>query len=299
MTTPNTAPLLTSQTLGEALQRWQEEGGAKGFPDGIPLADERGEIADVFFTDPGLAHELSSAKEVQLRLLPRAIPSVPNFAFAGRYVPAGAVGGDYWSVKFYKEENIVTCKLADVTGHGIGSAILMAAVKFVSGVLFRYSPSPASVMERTNHSLLRETTPDRMATMVYAWLYPDTRRVRLVNAGHAPAFFCLADGEIRDVAPTGPLLGLMETTYDEYETVLAPGDLLVFCSDGVADAGDPAQFGEERVKEIVRSVRQESVDTIADTLLYAAQTCCGTPRDDMALVVIKATVGITPLISDQ
>jgi sigma-B regulation protein RsbU (phosphoserine phosphatase) len=200
------------------------------------------------------------------------------------------VGGDYWSVKYYRDEGVVTCKLADVTGHGIAAAILVAAVKFVSGVLFRHSPSPAAVMERTNHSLLRETSPDRMATMIYAWVYPQTRRVRLVNAGHAPAFVLrAATGAIEDIPATGPLLGLIETTYDELQLTLAPGDLLFFCSDGVAEAGDPKRFGEGRVKEIVQANRTQSADKIADAVFDAAQGCCGPPKDDMSLLVIKAT----------
>lgn len=255
------------------------------------MGDDEQVLSDVFFAPPNLVRELSGAKEVQQRLLPRAVPSVPNFSFAGRYAPAGEVGGDYWSVKFYREENVVTCKLADVTGHGIGSAILMAAIKFVSGVLFRYSPSPAVVMERTNHSLLRETTPDRMATMVYAWLYPDTRRVRLVNAGHAPAFFCLANGEICDVPATGPLLGLMETRYDEYETTMKPGDVLVFCSDGVSESGNPARFGDEHVKEVVRGSRHHTADAIADALFNDARARAEMIHDDLSLVVIKAIAG--------
>jgi sigma-B regulation protein RsbU (phosphoserine phosphatase) len=246
--------------------------------------------AELFLSEPGLRDELQGAKEVQQRLLPRVVPTVPHFDFAGRYAAAGHVGGDYWSVKFYREEGIVTCKLADVTGHGIGAAILMAAVKFVSGVLFRGSTSPTSVMERTNHSLLRETSPDKMATMVYAWVYPQTRRVRLVNAGHSPAFLCRgATGAVEDIPATGPLLGLIETTYDEIAVTLAPGDLLFFCSDGVAEAGDPRTFGEARVKEIVREHRKQSADAIADAVFAAARACCGTPRDDMSLLVIKAS----------
>lgn len=248
-----------------------------------------GEIeAQVQLVDDAFHEELHGAKEVQQRLLPRMVPTVPGFDFAGRYAAAGQIGGDYWSVKYYREEDIVTCKLADVTGHGIGAAILMAAVKFVSGVLFRHSPSPSAVMERTNHSLLRETSPDKLVTMIYAWVYPKTRRVRLVNAGHAPAFLCRVSGAIEDIAPTGPLLGLIETQYEEKIVTLAPGDLLFFCSDGVAEAGDPRQFGEERVKEIVREHRQERADAIADAVFHAAATCCGPPRDDMSLLVIKA-----------
>lgn len=272
------------QTVAEAVEilRRSPEGRAGVVDENDAL------IAELWLTDPNLRDDLQGAKEVQQRLLPRVVPTVPHFEFAGRYAPAGQVGGDYWSVKYYREEGIVTCKLADVTGHGIGAAILMAAVKFVSGVLFRGASSPTVVMERTNHSLLRETTPDKLATMIYAWVYPETRRVRLVNAGHAPAFLCRASGKIEDIPPTGPLLGLIETTYDEKIVSLAPGDLLFFCSDGVAEAGDPKAFGEARVKALVAQHRSGSADRIADAVFTEARTCCGPVKDDMSLVVIKA-----------
>ena len=76
---------------------------------------------------------------------------------------------------------------------------------------------------------------------------------------------------------------------DEIAVTLAPGDLLFFCSDGVAEAGDPRTFGEARVKEIVREHRKQSADAIADAVFAAARACCGTPRDDMSLLVIKAS----------
>ena len=65
--------------------------------------------AELYLSDPGLERDLAGAKEVQQRLLPGVVPTVPNFEFAGRFAPAGHVGGDYWSVKYYREEGIVTC----------------------------------------------------------------------------------------------------------------------------------------------------------------------------------------------
>ncbi len=283
---PSLPRIAATDTVAQALETLRQT------PNGrVGVAGPDGEIeAELWLSDPGLHDDIVGAKEVQQRLLPRVVPTVPGWEFAGRYAAAGHVGGDYWSVKYYREEGIVTCKLADVTGHGIAAAILMAAVKFVSGVLFRHSPSPAAVMERTNHSLLRETAPDRMATMIYAWVYPQTRRVRLVNAGHSPAFLVRGvDGTIEDIAATGPLLGLIETTYEEMQITLGPGDLLFFCSDGVAEAGNPKQFGEARVKEIVREHRHKGADAVADAVFETAQTCCGAPKDDMSLLVIKAT----------
>ncbi len=235
------------------------------------------------------SRELEAAREVQQRLLPTVLPNVPGWDFAGRYIPARVVGGDYWSVKFHAEENIITCKLADVTGHGLGAAILAAAVKFVSGVLFRYSGSPAQVMSRTNHSLLRETAPDTMATMVYGWLYPDTGRARIVNAGHFPAFVCRNDGTINDIPPTGPLLGLMEFDYDEWETHLASGDIVCFCSDGIMDTVGMAPNGDTRIKEIVAGSRTQPAVAIVNALLHQAQYGANgaPPADDQSIVVIK------------
>lgn len=286
--------IFSDSSISDALSVWREAGADSALPL-IVLNREGGPEAEIFFAPPDAAHQMEAARDVQQRLLPAAVPSVPGFEFAGRYLPAGDVGGDYWSVKYYRQEGIVTCKLADVTGHGMAAAILMAAVKFVSGVLFRYSPSPAAVMERTNHSLLRETAPEKMATMVYAWVYPETRRVRLVNAGHSPAFWCrAANGGIEDIPATGPLLGLIETTYDEIEAAFAPGDVLFFCSDGVAEAGDPAVFNEAIVKDIVAAHCHESADQIADAVFWAARACCGPVRDDMSLLVIKCLPDSAP-----
>ena len=77
-----------------------------------------------------------------------------------------------------------------MSGHGIAAATLVAAVKFVSGGFYRSAPSAASVVEYTNHVLVRETPAIILVTMVYGWLKPDTREVTLVNAGHEPVFMC-------------------------------------------------------------------------------------------------------------
>ncbi|HEU4752706.1 MAG TPA: hypothetical protein VFU47_06320, partial [Armatimonadota bacterium] len=104
-----------------------------------------------------LRQELTVAKRIQERLLPRTIPAVPGYDIAGRVLPAEEVGGDYWSCKSYPEDDLVTFKLADVTGHGIAAATLVSAVKFISGGYYRGAKSAAQVMERTNHVLVKET----------------------------------------------------------------------------------------------------------------------------------------------
>ncbi|MBI3944972.1 MAG: PP2C family protein-serine/threonine phosphatase [Armatimonadetes bacterium] len=243
-----------------------------------------------------LSNELRVAKRVQERLLPKVIPKIPGWEFAGRLVPALEVGGDYWSVKQYEDDGIVTCKLADVTGHGIGAAILVAAVKFISGGFYRGAPSPAWVMERTNHVLVVETPSDIMVTMVYGWIAPASGEVTLVNAGHAPAFVC-QDGQVAAVPPTGPALGLLESRYSEVRLQFQPGDILVLSSDGIVEARSriPSRlremFGAERLRELICDHVDLPADVLADRVIQAAVEFSGTPNDDMSLMIVKRSGG--------
>jgi phosphoserine phosphatase RsbU/P len=239
--------------------------------------------------DERLDQELTLAKSIQQRLLPRKIPPIPGFDVAGRVLAAREVGGDYWSVKEYPDDGVVTFKLADVTGHGIAAATLVAAVKFISGGYYRGAKNAAQVMERTNHVLVKETPSEIMVPMIYGWLYPQSKEADVVNAGHEPLFLCRADGTIEDIPPTGLVLGLMETQYAERRIVFEPGDLLFACSDGITSAASGETFGVERVKELVAANAAQHAAVLVQRVLDAALKFYGTPKDDMSLIVIKRT----------
>jgi sigma-B regulation protein RsbU (phosphoserine phosphatase) len=239
--------------------------------------------------DQSLEQELMLAKRIQQRLLPKSIPQIPGFDVAGRVLPALEVGGDYWSVKEYPADGIVTFKLADVTGHGIAAATLVAAVKFISGGFYQGAKTAAQVMERTNHVLVRETPSEIMVPMVYGWLYPLSKDVTLVNAGHHPVFVRRVDGRIEDIMPTGLVLGLMETRYAEIRIHLESGDLIFACSDGVAEPGAPRQLGVPAVKELVQRWAHEPAAVLVDRVLDEALRFYDHPVDDMSMIVVKRT----------
>ncbi|MEN6519968.1 MAG: SpoIIE family protein phosphatase [Armatimonadota bacterium] len=234
-----------------------------------------------------ISEELILAKRIQERLLPKDIPKVPGFQIAGRVIPALEVGGDYWSVKYYEEDGVVTMKLADITGHGIAAATLVAAVKFISGGYYRGAKSAHEVMERTNRILVLETPVEILVTMVYCWLYPDTKEIDIVNAGHEPVFVC-NDGLCIDILPTGPVLGVEQADYSEKRLKLEPGDILFFCSDGITEAGIGEPFGTARVKELVSQNKDRTAEEIADAVIKAVTDYVGQSHDDMSLVVLKA-----------
>ena len=235
-----------------------------------------------------VSDELRMAKRIQQHLLPKHLPSIPGFEFAGRLVPASEVGGDYWSIKYYPEDGVVTMKLADVSGHGIAAATLVAAVKFVSGGYYKSAHTPAEVVEYTNHVLVKETPSEILITMVYGWLKPESREIVLVNAGHEPVFMCKA-GKCIDILPTGTVMGLDETDYGETTIRFDPGDVFIVCSDGVMDAGIGEPFGVVRLKELVVENREKSAEEIADIVINAVTEYAGVPHDDMSLLVIRCT----------
>lgn len=240
-----------------------------------------------------LSEQLKVAKRIQQHLLPKSIPHIPGFDFAGRLRPAEEVGGDYWSIKHYEQDGVVTMKLADITGHGLAAGTLVAAVKFISGGFYRGATSPADVMERTNRVLYKETPSDILVTMIYGWLYPATRRLRLVNAGHFPVFIAREDG-FTDIPPTGTLMGLHETEYGEVEETLNPGDILVFSSDGIVESGMDRPFGADRLKEVVWQKRRAPARKIADEVIDAVLSYASSPSDDLSVVVIKGVEGEPP-----
>jgi hypothetical protein len=235
-----------------------------------------------------LLHELTLAKRIQQRLLPRTIPQIPGWDIAGKVLQAAEVGGDYWSCKSYPEDEVVTLKLADVTGHGIAAATLVAAVKFISGGYYRGAKSPAEVMEQTNRVLVKETPHDIMVTMVYAWLYPHSGELSVVNAGHSPVLH-YQGGKFRRVEPTGYALGLMETGYTEVRLTLESGDLFFTCSDGITEPSAEAALGEAWVREQVKASAHLSAAAMVEHILDEALKTYKVPQDDMSVLVVKRT----------
>jgi hypothetical protein len=230
--------------------------------------------------------ELMVAKRIQERLLPRTVPKIAGFDIAGRVQPAAEVGGDYWSCRWFPEDDIVTLKLADVTGHGIAAATLVAAVKFISGGYYRGSKTPAQVMERTNSVLVRETPSEVLVTMVYGWLYPASAEMTVVNAGHEPVLHLHA-GRFCPIPPTGIALGMMETKYRHVRLYLEQGDVFVTCSDGVTQPTGDHGLGVGWVQEQVAALAGEPAQVIVDQLIERALHVYGVARDDMSVLVVK------------
>lgn len=237
----------------------------------------------------GITRELKMAKRIQTHLLPKQIPTIPGFDIYGRLIPAEEIGGDYWSVKYKEEDGVVTLKLADISGHGVAAATLVAAVKFISGGYYRGAKSASEVMQETNRVLTIETPHDILVSMIYGWLRPATKELTLVNAGHHPVFVCSKTG-CEEVPITGPPLAVSETaTYEERHFTLSPNDIVFFGSDGITEAGTVHPFGVDRLKKVIGRCAHLSAAEIADCVVKAVTDHVPLPHDDISMLVVKVT----------
>jgi sigma-B regulation protein RsbU (phosphoserine phosphatase) len=238
-----------------------------------------------------LKGELEVAREIQLALLPRGTYSAADIEISGVTVPANTVGGDFYDV-LPQADGRVVLTLGDVAGKGSPAALLMALLLAALRTLVEERLEAAALVARLNIQICRHSPASRFITLVYSTYEPTTGRLTYVNAGQNPPLIRRADGRFERLSGTGIALGLFEhSEYGWAETHLAPGDLLVFYSDGITEAEDPeGQPLEESGLELVleRHAAQPPAK-IAAEVLAAVQAHAKRPRfgDDLTILVVK------------
>ena len=201
-----------------------------------------------------LEAELALGRRIQRSLIPLVPPTIPGYEVASHYEAAREVGGDFFDVfRIRGRAGRAAICIADVTGKGIAAALLMAFTRPLLHAAVDHAGTPAAALEQTNRILVEERRSALFITGLCATLELRRGIVRLANAGHEPPLLVPADGgPISWLEGGGPLLGAF-ARLDLVEQVvpLAPGDLIVFYTDGVTDAQAPSglRFGDRRLIE--------------------------------------------------
>jgi sigma-B regulation protein RsbU (phosphoserine phosphatase) len=258
------------------------------------IAIEKARLHQEALTRQRLVEELKVARQIQLSLLPEAPPVVPGWHFAAFYRPARQIGGDFYD--FFdlpgkaSEWGMI---IADVADKGVPSALYMALCRTVIRTIALTGRSPASALMRANNLILQDSQSDLFLSTLYAKLDTDTGRLIYCNAGHNPAlWFRASQGEFEELTTRGLILGAFENIELEEKRVdIAPGDLLVFYTDGVTEAIDPGvrEFGVGRLRDVVvanaTASAQQVLQHIVSTVDAFAQDA--PPFDDLTLMVVK------------
>jgi phosphoserine phosphatase RsbU/P len=237
--------------------------------------------------------EFRAAREIQQRLFPVAAPVIPGFDVAGLSRAASAAGGDYFDY-IPLLDGRWGFAVGDVTGHGIGPALLMAETRAYLRGLAQTHREVETILTAANRVLVDDIGLERFITLLMVALDPHSRSLTHVNAGHPPAFVLDARGEVRiQLGRSGVPLGIRgDTRYPPSPMVtLEPGDTVLLLTDGIEEAmtDEDAMFGLERALDVVRANLGRPASEMVHALFEAVRrfTKDAPQLDDATAMIIR------------
>ncbi len=250
----------------------------------------------------GWRRSCGSRATSRCRCCRRATWTRPGCRSRRSVVPAREVGGDYYDF-FRLDDRRVGLLVADVSGKGTSAALYMAELKGLVLSLSRIHRSPRQLLIDANRIISDHLDSRSFITMTYAVIDLEHRRMTYARAGHTPLIFLRAsapagDGRLQILAPDGLVLGLkidggvlFESLLEEATIDLATGDLLVFFTDGISEAMNPAEdcFGEARLGRIVEEHGMMSSEELRECILGEIDTFVdgAAQHDDMTMILVK------------
>jgi sigma-B regulation protein RsbU (phosphoserine phosphatase) len=248
-----------------------------------------------------LEEDLSLARQIQISLLPKSPPQIPGWEFEAFYHPAHKVGGDFFDVfelpaqagEIEDTLPALGMVVADATDKGMAAALYMALGRTIIRSLALTAPSPAALLMQANEVIQRDSQSGLFLSAFYAILDRRTGRLRFANAGHNLPLLCrAASGKIVPLKGKGVVLGALEAIFiEDRKSDIAPGDSIVFYTDGVTEAMDASHrmFGERRLRAALRRVVGGSAAEVVHTVVEAVLEFVGdTPQsDDITLFVVR------------
>jgi phosphoserine phosphatase RsbU/P len=238
--------------------------------------------------------QMRIARRVQQRFYAGAAISVAGFDIATAAHPADETGGDYVDL-FSMPNGLICIGIGDVSGHGLGSALVMALTRAYVRSFAQVEPDVAKILSRVNRMLVADLDEDRYVTLLLVCLDPVSRSLSYASAGHVPGFVVGHSGEIDAVLESSGIpLGLFgDAHYVTSVIPFAPPHLLIMMTDGVTEASpgpEDTQFATEGVLQYVRQHRQDPARELAQGLCSAARTFAGNKpqTDDITAVFVQA-----------
>lgn len=185
--------------------------------------------------------DLSVARDIQRGLLPAAAPAFPGFDIAGMSRPADLTGGDYYDWQPLPDGRLAVV-MADVTGHGIGPALVMAVCRAYARATTPLAADSAALLNRLNNLIHADITDGRFITFALA-IIDAAGRVDLLSAGHGPTLLYRAStGKVEEFGGDGIPLGIApDESYGPVRTfTLEPDDALLLLTDGFLNGSAPS-----------------------------------------------------------
>jgi len=242
-----------------------------------------------------MKHSLDLAKEIQQQFLPTSAPEGYNFDMAAKSLYCDETGGDYFDfIPLNSPEKKLGIAVGDVSGHGIGSALVMATARGILHSLVDHHLSDLEALaQKLNNHLCRGTASSNFMTLFYGIISPEKQSLSWISAGHAPSFLC-QNGHVKELGSSGIPLGIFEDTTFEIapEITFSSGDIMLIGTDGIWETQNSVgeMFGTERIAEILIHSTKDNADEIITHIISELNSFKdNAPQDDdITLMVIKA-----------
>ena len=277
-------------TAVEAMRRGAKSFVQKPWEDVTLLEILEREIADARSArrlDQKQQREFEEARLIQRGLLPTAVPKVDGVQLAVAWQPANGVGGDCFDTLSFGQ--VLGISIADIAGKGLPAALLMSNLQAAVRAFAQETVAPSSICGSVNRLLCRNMASGRFATFCYARVEAQARRIVFSNAGHNPPLLVRKSGSFERLSEGGTVLGVFpDTQYDQGEMALESGDRLIFYTDGITEARNPAgdEYGEEQLAAAAIGCRTDPAEAMKDALLANVNEFTGGHFDDDATLIV-------------
>lgn len=242
-----------------------------------------------------LKQQLEIARQIQYRLLPFEPPRMDGIEAAGRIITAERVGGDYYDY-FLSRTKRPSFVIADVSGHSIGAALIMAAFRSAIKSQMDAEFSPSILVQRLNQILYEDLfQAEQFISMAFVKYVKSRQLIQFTNAGHPPPIvWRRATNQFEELVTADPLLGIEAMSiYHDKHVVVSKGDIVVLYTDGVTEATNTKgeRFGKEGLYETLKKNLDKSPNEIVEAIVDAAASFAepAVPRDDVTALVLKVT----------
>jgi len=243
-----------------------------------------------------LERELQLAHQIQMSMLPSALPETHGFEFGAKVLPARAVGGDLYDfipIHIQMKESVGVL-IGDVSDKGIPAALFMALTRSLVRAEADLGLLPVQVLEQVNRHLLEMNKSNMFVTMLYGILTPETGVFAYARGGHEIPLIVYPDGTVQKIkyAP-GQLLGIFPSPLIDHQAIRIPlGGALLLYTDGATDANNVQgdYFGNERLESALTAHHTGTAQQICDQILDEILDYQGAAAqvDDITLVAIRS-----------
>lgn len=257
------------------------------------IAIDNARLHDDALAQAAIKKDLELAAKVQAGFLPNERPHLDGYDFFDYYKAANFIGGDYYDYLEMNNGNLAII-VADVVGHGVAAAMLMAKLSAETRFCLAGTEDVAQAIINLNNRMTGMAL-DRFVTFLLVMINSDTHEITLVNAGHMAPFHRKTDGTVDLVGEDYADLpiGIMEDVeYQSYSFHLAPGESLTMYTDGLneQDNGRDELFGIEAIGELVKQHQDTATERGERILQAVTEFSAGAIQgDDMCLVALNRT----------